>query len=102
VHPKRWIDRELGGTNKKSMPDLTPLETEYTQKFLDLFALVDASRPEKGINAILTRVREEVALTGQPLAPVLEKHYHAAKQRTLRRLVLIKQCSLKQISPPCN
>jgi hypothetical protein len=74
------------------MPDLTPLETEYTQKFLDLFALVHASRPEKGINAILTRVREEVALTGQPLAQVLQKHYQAAKQRTLRRLALTKQC----------
>ncbi len=72
---------------------LSDIEKLYWQKYLDLFALVEAKFPEKGINTLFSRAK---ALTKEGLnyETALSKTYLGAKERTERRINLLNSCTI--------
>ncbi len=73
---------------------LNPLERDYWQAFDLLFQRVQARKPEKGIQVLLLRAREQAEQQGLPLAAVLSDTLQAATERTERRIALLSQCAL--------
>lgn len=77
------------------MEPLSPLEEEYREKLLVLFARVQPQKPEKGVQALLARVRKRVREEDIPEARALEEMYRGAVERTERRVRLLESCRLK-------
>jgi hypothetical protein len=77
----------------------TELEQRYCERFLALFARVEAQQPEKGIRTLIARARTLALESGQSLEVALELVYQEALERTERRLALISQCPTRQKHP---
>jgi hypothetical protein len=74
--------------------DNSQLEDRYHQQFMALFAMVDAQQPEKGIQTLFNRAKQQSATNNIPYAEALEDEYLAAEKRTHARLALLSQCQL--------
>jgi hypothetical protein len=74
---------------------LHPLERDIWHKLHDLFQLVEAARPEKGIRVLILRARKLAATQGLPLETALTETLAGATERTHRRMALLNQCTLK-------
>ena len=75
-------------------PNLTPAEEQFWTQCLDLFALVNASYPERGIRSLMQRAKKQTG-PNLPYNEALEQEYQAAKVRTEARLKLLGQCSIE-------
>jgi hypothetical protein len=73
---------------------LSALERTYWHKLAELFQLVNPQKPEKGIQALISRARKASAENQSSLADELETMFQAAKERTLRRVKLLSRCQL--------
>jgi hypothetical protein len=72
------------------------LRAHYTRQFVDLFALVQARHPERGVATLFQRVEAaKVACPDTPWETLLEDAYQAAHRRTMARLALLGGCSVK-------
>lgn len=71
---------------------MTPLEQVYAQKLTDVFALVAAQHPQKGIETLLNRARLASKQNQTPLEVELEAVYQGALARTQARLALLNAC----------
>lgn len=76
--------------------DLTALEQDYWARFIALFARVDAKKPEKGIQALFARARQQALQQAKPLEVALQAEFEAATERTERRVSLLSQCQIPQ------
>lgn len=74
--------------------DYSQLEARYHQQFLELFAMVDAQQPEKGIQTLFKRAKQQSASGNIPYADALEHEYQSAKKRTHARLALLSNCKI--------
>ena len=73
---------------------LSPIEQDYWHRFNDLFALVEAKQPEKGILALIQRAKVQATSKNLPLESALSAEFKAAEKRTQRRLALLQSCSI--------
>ena len=71
---------------------LTPVEQAYWHRFAELFQLVAAQKPEKGIETLIRRARNAATEKGHGLSEELESTFQAAQARTLRRIELLNRC----------
>jgi hypothetical protein len=78
---------------------LTALEKEYWQALHDLFQRVNPRRPEKGIQALLLRARQQAQAHKISLELALAQILKDATERTERRLQLLNQCTLPVKEP---
>jgi hypothetical protein len=78
-------------------PTATELEAEYREKFLALFALVEAAKPEIGIAVLFARARAAMVENAKlSYADALAQEYAAAEARTYARLALLNQCPTRR------
>jgi hypothetical protein len=74
---------------------LTETEKVYWQRLADLFQMVNPQKPEKGLQALISKARSSSIENGVPYEQVLEDVFQGAKERTLRRVKLLNQCSMQ-------
>ncbi|HEY8269719.1 MAG TPA: hypothetical protein VIG33_02440 [Pseudobdellovibrionaceae bacterium] len=77
---------------------LSSLEKTYWHKLSEVFQLVAAQKPEKGIETLLLRARKAAEQNGTTLAQELETVFQGAQERTLRRMELLGACQLPKPS----
>ena len=71
-------------------------EQAFHDACIKLFALVEAKYPERGIQALFKRAQQEAQQSNTPLSDCLLSTYQAARERTLKRLALLKQCPVTE------
>ncbi|MEB3244683.1 MAG: hypothetical protein VKJ06_01695 [Vampirovibrionales bacterium] len=72
-------------------------EAEFTERCLELFKLVQAQAPQKGVKSLLQRAHALAKVQNMSLSEALVQTYAGAERRTHARLALLSrfgQCTL--------
>jgi hypothetical protein len=72
---------------------LTEIEKLYWNKLEDLFQMVKPKKPEKGLQALISKARSISVENNMQYEQALEDVFQGAKERTLCRVKLLNQCS---------